>query len=426
MYMINWVKKLFPLCRSITGNGTRKTLAFFEKINPELKRLRFKSGTKVFDWEIPLEWNISDAYIQNLKTGKKFANFKKNNLHVVGYSIPINKILNNKQIKEKIHTEPSRPNAIPYVTSYYNKNWGFCMSANDKKKLLNGNYKAVINSSLAKGSLDMSHAIIKGKSKKEIMFSSYVCHPSMANNELSGPVLLNGILDFLKKNFKNSHYTYRFVLLPETIGSIAYLSKFHKYLKKNVICGFNLSCVGDERAYSYLSSKSGNNLADQSIQAALIKLNNVKYYSFLERGSDERQYLSPKINLPFCTFSRSKFGEYPEYHTSDDNLKIVTEKGLNQSLKIFTEIIKSFELGIIPVTNIFCEPQLGKRNLYSSISKKNNYDDALKTRLNLIAYSDSKKNIFEIAKILDKPLIEINNEYELLIKKKILKRSFYK
>tara|TARA_B100000795_G_C22784572_1_gene433994 strand:- start:660 stop:1931 length:1272 start_codon:yes stop_codon:yes gene_type:complete len=422
--MINWIKKLFPLCRSITGNGTRKTLAFFEKINPELKRLKFRSGMKVFDWLIPLEWNIEDAYIQNLKTNKKYANFKKNNLHVVGYSIPVNKILNKKQVKEKIYTEASRPNAIPYVTSYYNKNWGFCMSVNDKKKLPNGKYKVIIKSSLLKGSLEMSHAVIKGKSKKEIMFSSYVCHPSMANNELSGPVLLNAILNFLKKNIKNNYYSYRFVLLPETIGSIAYLSKFHKHLKKNLICGYNLSCVGDERAYSYLSSKEGNNLADQSIQAALINLKNVKYYSFLKRGSDERQYLSPRINLPFCTFSRSKFGEYPEYHTSDDNMNVVTEKGLNQSLEVFINIVKSFENGALPKTNIFCEPQLGKRNLYPNISKKNNYDDILKLRLDLIAYADGKKNIFEIAKILNKPLSEINNECELLNKKKILGRLF--
>jgi aminopeptidase-like protein len=422
--MINWIKKLFPHCRSITGNGTRKTLTFFEKINPELKRLKFRSGMKVFDWSIPQEWNIEDAYIQNLKTGKKYANFKRNNLHVVGYSIPINKILNKKQIKEKIYTEASRPNAIPYVTSYYNKNWGFCMSVNDKKKLPNGNYKVIIKSRLSKGSLEMSHAVIKGKSKKEIMFSSYVCHPSMANNELSGPVLLNAILNFLKKNIKNNYYSYRFVLLPETIGSIAYLSKFHKYLKKNLICGYNLSCVGDERAYSYLSSKEGNNLADQSIQAALINLKNVKYYSFLKRGSDERQYLSPRINLPFCTFSRSKFGEYPEYHTSDDNMNVVTEKGLNQSLEVFINIVKSFENGALPKTNIFCEPQLGKRNLYPNISKKDNYDDILKLRLDLIAYADGKKNIFEIAKILDKPLSEINNECELLNKKKIVKRLF--
>ena len=161
----------------------------------------------------------------------------------------------------------------------------------------------------------------------------------MANNELSGPVVLNGIMNFIKKNYKKNHYSYRFVLLPETIGSIAYLSKFYKQLKKNVICGYNLSCVGDERAYSYLSSKEGNNLADLSLQSALINLKNVKYYSFLKRGSDERQYCSPGIDLPICTFSKSKFGEYPEYHTSDDNLNIVSEKGLKESLEVFKNII---------------------------------------------------------------------------------------
>ena len=421
--MIEWLKDLFPLCRSITGNGTRKTLSYFEKINSELKRLKFKSGKKVFDWKIPLEWNIKDAYIKH-QSGKKFAIFKKNNLHIVGYSIPINKIINKLELKNKIYTDKKRPNAIPYVTSYYKKNWGFCMSEKQKKKLPNGKYKVFIDSKFSKGYLELSHALIKGRSKKEIMFSSYICHPSMANNELSGPVVLNGIMNFIKKNYKKNYYSYRFVLLPETIGSIAYLSKFYKQLKKNVICGYNLSCVGDERAYSYLSSKEGNNLADLSLQSALINLKNVKYYSFLKRGSDERQYCSPGIDLPICTFSKSKFGEYPEYHTSDDNLNIVSEKGLKESLEVFKNIIIAFEQGIMPKSRILCEPQLGKRNLYSNLSKKNNYDSDLKTRLDLIAYSDGKKNIFEISKIINKPLSLLNKEYNLLIRKKILRNKF--
>ena len=196
--MLKWAKILFPICRSLTGKGTQKTLRFFKKINNEFKLIRFKSGTKVFDWKIPLEWNIRDAYIQH-SNKKKFAEFKKNNLHVVGYSSPINKIINKKDLLKNIYTQKNQPNAIPYVTSYYKKRWGFCMSENMKKKLPNGKYKVLIDSNLKKGFLELMEAKIKGNSKKEIFFSSYVCHPSMANNELSGPVLLNAILKYIKK-----------------------------------------------------------------------------------------------------------------------------------------------------------------------------------------------------------------------------------
>ena len=199
--MIKWAKNLFPICRSLISEGNRETIKYFRKINPEFKILKFKSRTKVFDWIIPDEWMIKDSYLKH-ESGKKFAEFKKSNLHVVNYSQPINKIFTKKEILKKIFTEKSMPDAIPYVTSYYNKDWGFCLSENDKKKLPNGKYKAFIDSKFKKSYLDIAEAVIKGKSKKEIFFSSYICHPSMANNELSGPVLLNALLLYLKENYK--------------------------------------------------------------------------------------------------------------------------------------------------------------------------------------------------------------------------------
>jgi aminopeptidase-like protein len=415
--MIDWAKDLFPICRSITGEGTRSTLKYFEKINPELKRLKFKSGTNVFDWKIPKEWNIRNAYIEH-ESGKKFANFKKNNLHVVGYSKPINVRITKKELIKKIHSIKNQPDAIPYVTSYYNEDWGFCMSENEKKKLPDGKYKVFIDSKFKKGFLDISHALIKGKSKKEIFFSSYICHPSMANNELSGPVLLNAIMIYLKK-YKSLKYSYRFALVPETIGSIAYLSKFIKQMQLNIICGFNLTCVGDERAYSFVTSRRENTIADEAIQAALNGFKNVKKYSYLDRGSDERQYCAAKVDLPLSSFSRSKF--YPEYHTSKDNFKVVTQKGLEGSLNVMKNIIDAFELGLYPETKIFCEPNLGKRGLYPLISKKNNRNDEINLRMNLIAYADGEKNLFEIANILNKSLSQVCNEYKLLKKNRILK-----
>jgi aminopeptidase-like protein len=420
--MIKWIKDLFPICRSLTGDGTRKTLSYFEKINPELKRIKFKSGLKVFDWVVPLEWNIKEAFIS--KNGKKIVDFKKNNLHIVGYSRPVNKIIDKKELLRKLYTEKKRPNAIPYVTSYYKKDWGFCLSEKQKKNLKKGKYNVFIKSNFTKGNLECSHALIKGKSKKEIFFSSYVCHPSMANNELSGPSLLNAIMLYLKKNHKKNYYSYRFFLGAETIGSISYLSKYKKLLKKNVFCGFNLSCVGDERNYSHIYSRNGNTIADQSLSSAIFHFKNQKSYSFLDRGSDERQYCYPGIDLPLATFCKSKFGEFPEYHTSDDNLKLVTKKGLEDSLTVFSNIIDVFESGCIPSNTNFCEPNMGKRNLYPLISKKGSYSQ-IKTRMDLLSYADGKDNLFTISKKINSPLGKVMDEYKILLNKKLLKNKYF-
>ena len=415
--MIKWAKDLFPLCRSLTGDGTRKTLRYFQNINNEFKILNFKSGKKVFDWSIPLEWNIKDAYIEH-NSKKRFAEFKRNNLHILGYSMPVNKVIKKEELLKHIYSQKDQPNSIPYVTSYYKKRWGFCMTENTKKKLPSGNYKVLINSTLSKGIMEIMHAKISGKSKKEIFFSSYVCHPSMANNELSGPVLLNAIMQYLKTKYPKSFYSYRFVLLPETIGSIAYLSKFKNILKKNVICGFNLTCVGDEREYSVINSPEGNTLADYSLESALIGKKNVKSYSFLHRASDERQYCAPNIDLPLCRFSKSK--DYPEYHTDKDDFKVVTEKGLDQSLDVFKDIIDAFETGLYPKTKILCEPNLGKRNLYPTISQKGSYNNELVMRMDLIALSNGKNSIFKISKLLNKNLNTVCREYKLLKSKGLL------
>jgi len=418
--MLQWAKFLFPKHRSITGDGIKESLSFFENINPELKRVKFKSGSKVFDWKIPLEWNVKDSYFKHLKSGKIFGEFKKNNLHLVSYSTPVNKIVSKKELLKKIYTLKKQTSAIPYVTSYYKRDWGFCVSEKQKKKLPNGNYKVYIDSRFKKGTLELSHCVLPGKTKKEIFFSTYLCHPSLANNELSGPVLLNAIIKYLKKNYKNRYYSYRFVLLPETIGSISYLSKFYKELKKNVISGFNLSMVGDERAYTQVYSPEQNNLADKALAASLYGRKNVRSLSFLYRGSDERQYCSPKINLPFTAFYRSKF--YPEYHTSKDNFNLVTKKGLKGSFDVIKDVIDSFELGIYPKTQMFCEPFLSKKKLYHTLSHKEMYSNQdIELRKNLIAYSNGQRNIFDIAKILNYPLKKICQEIIILRSHKILK-----
>ena len=204
------LKCLFPICRSITGEGIRKTLDYFENYHKEFERVKFKTGEKVLDWEIPKEWNIKEAYIEHLETGTRYAEFKKNNLHIVGYSEPKNFEIDYEDLLERIHTHKANDNWVPYVTSYYNKYWGFCMSEREKNTLKKGKYKVVIDSKLCNGFVELSHALLKGESSKEIVFTSYVCHPSMANNELSGPVVLNAILDYIKTNFQKTKYSYRY------------------------------------------------------------------------------------------------------------------------------------------------------------------------------------------------------------------------
>ena len=234
----------------------------------------------------------------------------------------------------------------------------------------------------------------------------------MANNELSGPVVLNKLMQFIKENFKKTNFSYRFVLLPETIGSISYLSKYKNYLKKNVICGYNLTCLGDKGNFSFIKSRKGNTIADIALKASLRGSKKFKEYSYLYRASDERQYCSPGIDLPMCSFSRSL--HFKEYHTNKDNLKIVSPKNLLESLEVLKNIVVALELGLYPKTRILCEPNMGRRGLYPLISKKNNHTKDLKLRMDIISYSDGSRNIFEIFNLLKIPLSKVIKELKNL------------
>ena len=417
--MLALAKDLYPLNRSLMGPDIRNSFQKFIEINPEFIPIKFPSGTQVFDWQIPKEWIIRDAYIEH-EGGKRFAEFHKCNLHVMGYSTSINKILSKDKLLEKVHTLPNYPSAIPYVTSYYKKDWAFCLSYDELVKMPEGNYKVYIDSEHKEGELWMIEALIPGELDKEIFLSSYLCHPSLANNELSGPVLLNEILKYVK-DLKKRKYSYRFVILPETIGSIAYLSKNLSFLKEKMITGFNLSCVGDERSFSHIKSRLGNNLADKALKASLKGLKNVKEYSFLERGSDERQYCAPGIDLPLCTFCRTKFGEYKEYHTSNDNFDVVTAKGLRGSYMVLKNIIDAFEFGLYPSVNILGEPQLGKRNLYPNTSTLHSQRHPAQTRMDILAYCDNLTNIFEIVEKTNIQLNSVITELKILKDKKLIK-----
>ena len=400
-----WATDLFPICRSITGQGFRDTLIYIQNILPSLKIFEVKSGTKVFDWEIPDEWNISEAYITD-ENDKKIIDFKDNNLHVVGYSEAIDEWLSLEELQKNLHSLPNQPSAIPYVTSYYEKKWGFCMSHDQREKLNPGNYHVVIKSKLSPGVLNYGEIVIPGKSKDEVFLSTYICHPSMANNELSGPTVVMALIQWLyqKKDINN---TYRIVFIPETIGSITYLSKNLDLLKDRVIAGFNVSCVGDEGNHSYVPSRSGNTLSDKVAKHVLKNMDpNYISYTWLDRGSDERQYCSPGIDLPVVGISRSKYGEYPEYHTSLDNLDYITPKGLAGSYLALLRMVEILEKNRNFKTTTYCEPQLGKRGLYPSLSHKGSTSNT-KPMMNLISYCDGKRSLLEIAEIISVPFWEL-------------------
>ena len=419
--MIDWMHDLWDYPRSISGHGVRKTLKYLKNINPELNIYSYKSGTKVFGWEIPNEWNIYNSYIEH-ESGKKFAEFKDNNLHILGYSTPCDKYISYNELMPHIHTQPNQPDIIPYVTSYYEDNWGFCMSHDEKNRMPRGKYRVVIDAQKQPGTMEVADLIIKGESDKEVFFSTYVCHPSMANNELSGPVVSTALIQYIKTMYKKPKYTYRFVFVTETIGSIAYLSHNISELQDKVVCGFNLSCVGDDRAYSHIESRMGNTLADNALKSALIGLDNVVNYSFLERGSDERQYCAPGVDLPLCGFCRTKYGKYPEYHTSADNFDVVTDKGLDGALNVMKTIVDAFETNFFPVVNVKCEPQLSKHGLYPSISKKGDRCD-VDTRMDFLAYADGNHSIFDIANKINKNLKLVVSEAAILGKCNLIREN---
>jgi len=398
--MHEWAETLFPICRSLTGAGVRETLNFIKKHIPELNIHEIASHEAVFDWQVPSEWQINGAYIL-MPNGEKICDFKQNNLHVMGYSEPVSKKLSLEELKPHLYTQPEQPTWIPYVTSYYSSNWGFCLTQHQFESLPEGEYTVHIDSKKFAGKLNYADLLIEGKSKKEILFSSYVCHPSLANNELSGPVVLIALTKWLLANKANLKYSYRIVLVPETIGSICYLSKHLSHLQQNLIAGFQVSCIGDDRAYSYVASRYGNNLADKVVKNVLVDLanegkENLKTFSFLERGSDERQYCAPFIDLPVCGVCRTKYGEYPEYHTSADDLSLISKAGLNGGLNFLQKCLIKLEQASFPRINCLGEPQLGKRGLYPNVSQKGQANSVY-DMMNVIAYADGINRIEDIA-----------------------------
>lgn len=422
--------RLWPLNRSLTGNGNRETLKILSEL-ADIKITEVPSGTECFDWTVPPEWNVNEAWIKDSK-GNIIADFRKNNLHILGYSEKYSGKLNLNELKQHIYSLPEQPEVIPYLTSYYKKRWGFCLSHNQLTSLKDDTYEVLIDSeSDPNGSMTIGEAILVGGSDEEILLSTYICHPSMANNELSGPLIASFIYKELIKK-KNRRYTYRILYVPETIGSIYYLSKYGEHLKKKMAAGFVITCAGDKGNFTYKRSRSGNSVTDRASELILKETEkNYNIEDFFPTGSDERQYCSPGFNLPVGSLMRTRYGKYKEYHTSADNKEFISFSALEDTVNKYLEILDVIEKNFAYKNKQpYCEPQLGKRGLYPTLGSQKDTAEFVNALMWILNLSDGTNDIIDISnrsgmsfktifkaaeELLDKGLIEINTEEMKLV-----------
>ena len=392
--MYRLISECYPICRSITGEGVRKTLKLVRDIIP-LETHEVPTGTQVFDWEIPKEWNIDKAYIKD-STGHKIIDFEDCNLHVLNYSIPIHTKIPLDELKKHIFTIPEYPDWVPYRTSYYQENWGFCMSHKQLSGLKDDNYEVVIDSSLEKGSLTYGEYFIPGEINDEVLISTHICHPSLCNDNLSGIAVAAFLARHLSR--QSSRYSYRFLFVPGTIGSIAWLSLNEANITK-IKHGLVITLLGDSSNFTYKKSRSGDaeiDLVFDHYRGHTDKPFNI--IDFIPYGYDERQYCSPGFNLPVGCLTRTPHGEFPEYHTSADNLEFVTPENLAESLATLLDVLFILENNRTYLNqNPKCEPMLGRRGLYQKIGGRSDSKETQLAALWVLNMSDGNHSLLDIA-----------------------------
>jgi aminopeptidase-like protein len=411
--------RLFPICRSITGDGVRQTIDLLSEIVP-FQRHEIATGTAVLDWDIPEEWNISDAYIAD-KSGTRIIDFKKSNLHVLNYSTPIRATLPFAELRSHIFTLPEQPELIPYRTSYYQANWGFCMSHRQLLELeaIGGDFEVVIDSRLQPGHLTWAEYVHHGTTKDEILLSTHICHPSLANDNCSGLALLTLFARELRR--RKSRYTYRFLVIPGTIGSLTWLALNEERLGR-IKSGLVLSGVGDASNPTYKKSRRGNATIDRAFEHVLRHSNDAhKIIDFFPYGYDERQFCSPGFNLPVGLFQRGQFGTYPEYHTSADNLSFISGDRLADSYATILNAINVIDRDRL-MLNLYPkgEPQLGRRGIYGKIGGT---ADAWRNNLAMLwvlNLSDGEHSLLDIAERAELPFDLIHAAAELLEETKLV------
>lgn len=406
-----WIEDLFPICRSITGNGIRQTLSRIGRRIP-LEIFEVPSGTSVFDWTVPKEWNIRDAFVKDAR-GTKVIDFQRSNLHVLNYSVPVHTTVPLKELKKHLFTVPAHPEWIPYRTSYYKEDWGFCLSHNQLLSLQEGEYEVCIDATLEDGSLSYGECYIAGASSDEVLFSVHSCHPSLANDNLSGVAVAAALAEWLPE--RDLRYSYRFLFLPGTIGAITWLARNPEAVQR-IRHGLVLTGVGDQGVFHYKKSRRGDAEIDRAMAHVLRHCGEAsELMDFSPYGYDERQYCSPGFNLPMGCLMRSVWGTFPEYHTSADNLDFVDPQKLASSLRACISLVEVLENNrTYRNLNPYCEPQLGKRDLYRTTGGEP-IGVEINARLWVLNLSDGENSLLDIAERSGLPFSTIDNAAKLLL-----------
>lgn len=409
---------LFPVCRSLTGNGQRRTLAILRSMI-DLTVHEIPTGTRVFDWTVPPEWNIRGAYIKDA-TGRKIVDFERSNLHVMSYSVPVDRRMSFDELKPHLFTLPEHPEWIPYRTSYYRENWAFCLAHRQLLEMDDGEYEVRIDSSLKNGSMSYGEYLIPGQSREEILISCHICHPSLANDNLSGIVIAAMLAKELSA--RRLRYTYRFLFTPGQIGSIAWLWR-NESRTELIRAGLVLACLGDGGPFTYKKSRRGDALIDRAARQALRDSGaDFTVQEFSPFGYDERQFCSPGFNLPMGCLMRTPHGCFPQYHTSADDLDLIRPEYLGQSLERCREIVELLESNRTYINlNPKCEPQLGKRGLYGSVGGAAGGREREMALLWVLSFSDGDHSLLDIAERSGLPFAAIGNSARDLERHGLLK-----
>ncbi len=395
--LAGYFDRLWPLLRSLTGEGVRRTHDVLSELVP-LERLEIPSGTACFDWTVPPEWICRQAYVI-APGGRRMLDVTEHNLHLVNYSAPFRGTVTLAQLEEHLHSLPNQADAIPYVSSYYVPRWGFCLTQRQRDQLPEGDYQVVIDTEHVAGSLTISHAVLPGDEPDEVLISTYTCHPSLANDNLSGPLAAAFLYRRLAA-LPRRRLTYRFVWLPETIGSIAYLHRLGEHLRQRLVAGYVVSCIGDTAPFTYKRSRRGDTPADRAALIALRKFSGERprVLNFDPSGSDERQYCSPGFDLPVGVIARSIYGSYPEYHTSLDNREFISFEALVESIDALMAVLLVLDRNrVYRRTNPFGEPQLGGRGLYPTLGTRRQRDERLTALRWLLNLADGRHDLVAIA-----------------------------